>query len=121
MTTKEIAVKLVEYCRKGEYEKAYTELYAPDAKSIEPRATFGPKEIQGMEAFKKKGEMWNSMVEEMHGGSVGDPIVSDAHFAVTMTMDVTFKEGGRVKDTELCVYEVKDGKIISEQFFYPET
>ncbi len=30
MTTKEVADKLVEYCRTGQYEKAYQELYAQD-------------------------------------------------------------------------------------------
>jgi hypothetical protein len=32
-------------------------------------------------------------------------------------MDVTMKGQERSKIAEICVYEVKDGKIISEQFF----
>jgi hypothetical protein len=35
-----------------------------------------------------------------------------------MSFDVTFKERGRQQMEELCVFEVKDGKIINEQFFY---
>ena len=31
-------------------------------------------------------------------------------------MDVTMKGGQRMKMTELCIYHVKDGKIVSEQF-----
>jgi hypothetical protein len=34
-----------------------------------------------------------------------------------LTMDVTMKGRGRVKLEEICAYEVKDGKIVSEQFF----
>jgi len=32
-------------------------------------------------------------------------------------MDVTMKGQGRQKLEEMCVYEVKDGKIASEHFF----
>ena len=35
-----------------------------------------------------------------------------------MGMDVTMKEMGRMNMTEMCRYEVKDGKIISEEFYY---
>jgi hypothetical protein len=34
-----------------------------------------------------------------------------------MRMDMTMKDKKRSDMTELCVYHVKDGKIISEQFF----
>jgi limonene-1,2-epoxide hydrolase len=37
-------------------------------------------------------------------------------FACAMQLDVTIKGQGRMNLNELCVYEVKDGKIISEQF-----
>jgi limonene-1,2-epoxide hydrolase len=33
-----------------------------------------------------------------------------------MRLDVTMKGQGRMDMSELCVYDVKDGKIISEQF-----
>jgi hypothetical protein len=35
-----------------------------------------------------------------------------------MGMDVTLKGAGRVNMDEIAVYEVKDGKITKEQFFY---
>jgi hypothetical protein len=35
-----------------------------------------------------------------------------------MGMDVTMKGAGRMNMAEMCKYEVKDGKIISEAFFY---
>jgi ketosteroid isomerase-like protein len=35
-----------------------------------------------------------------------------------MTFDATRKDGSEYKLEELSVYEVNDGKIISEQFFY---
>ena len=58
------------------------------------------------------------MMEEFHGAAIGDPIVSGNHFSCSMMMDATFKETGRERMDEICVYEVKDGKIVKEQFFY---
>ncbi len=117
MTTKEIAGKLVEFCRKGDFQKAQKELYADDAVSIEPEATPAfEKETKGLKAILAKADKFDSMVEKMHSMEVSDPIVADNSFACTMTMDVTMKERGRMNMSELCVYEVKDGKIVKEQF-----
>jgi len=33
-------------------------------------------------------------------------------------MDITYKGMPRMNDSEICVYNVVDGKIVSEQFFY---
>ena len=118
MTTEQVANRLAELCRKGEFENAQRELYAEDAISIEPYATPEfEKETKGLDAIFKKGEKFQSMVEEMHGGSVTEPIVADNSFAFVMTMDMTMKGQGRMKMSELCVYQVKDGKVVSEQFF----
>jgi hypothetical protein len=35
-----------------------------------------------------------------------------------MTMDVTMKGQARMNMSELCVYDVKDDKIISEEFHF---
>jgi limonene-1,2-epoxide hydrolase len=35
-----------------------------------------------------------------------------------MGMDVTMKGAGRINMEEIAVYEVKDGKIVKEQFFF---
>jgi ketosteroid isomerase-like protein len=48
---------------------------------------------------------------------VSDPLVATNSFAVTMDMDVEMKDGKRMQHKELCVYEVKNGKVVSEQFF----
>ncbi len=118
MTTKEIADRLVELCKKGDFETAQAELFSEDAVSIEPHASPAfEKETKGLKAIKKKGEKWNAMVAEMHGMEVSAPVVAGNSFACTIHMDVTMKEGGKMNMTELCVYEVKDGKIVSENFF----
>ncbi len=118
MTTQEIADKLVEYCRQGKYQECYQELYAQDCVSIEPKGAMMER-AEGLEAMAEKGKAWNEMVEEMHGASVTDPIVCGDHFSCGMMLDGTFKGVGRQKMEEICVYQVRDGKVISEQFFYP--
>jgi len=40
MTTQEIATKLVDLCRKGDFETVYRELYSPDCVSIEKEQFF---------------------------------------------------------------------------------
>ena len=118
MTTQEIANRLVEFCQKGDYEGAHRELYAEDAVSIEPYASeHFEKETKGLDAIIEKGKKWSAMVKEVHGGSVGEPILANNSFGVTMFMDITMQNGERMSMTELAVYHVKDGKIVAEQFF----
>ncbi|WP_245844263.1 nuclear transport factor 2 family protein [Nibricoccus aquaticus] len=99
------------------YEQAQTELYAADVVSIEPYASpHFAKETKGLPAIIEKGRKFMGMIETMHQYAVSEPVVAGSSFACTMRMDVTMKGVGRMDMTELCVYEVKDGKIVSEQF-----
>ncbi|MBT1696965.1 nuclear transport factor 2 family protein [Fulvivirgaceae bacterium PWU4] len=118
MTTHEIADRLVEYCRKGDYESAQKELYARDVKSIEPYATENfEKETVGLDNILEKGRKFEAMVEKVHDIKVSEPLVTDNVIAFKNTMDLTMKGQGRMKMGEVCVYQVKDGKIVSEEFF----
>ena len=117
MNTTDIAGKLVAYCREAKWEAAQTELFAEDAISIEAQASPAfAKETKGRAAIIQKGRMFSGMIEKVHALAVSDPLVAAGSFACTMSMDVTMQGQGRVQMSELCVYEVKDGKITSEQF-----
>jgi hypothetical protein len=118
MNTQQIATRLSELCSQGKFEAAQKELFAEDAISIEPHAMQDvPKETKGLRAIIEKGHKFESMVEKMHGCSTSTPLVTGNAIALALTMDVTMKGRGRVKLEEICAYEVKDGKIVSEQFF----
>ncbi len=118
MTTNEIAKRLAELCRQGQYDTAQKELYADDALSIEPYPSPAfEKETKGLAAIIEKGHQWESMVKETHSLTVSEPLVAGNSFAFTLRMDITMIEQGRIDMTELCVYQVKDGKIVSEQLF----
>ena len=120
MNTEHVANRLVELCREGKGQQAQDELYSKDAESYEMEAmASGPLgNAKGLAAIREKGRQWNAGLEEVHGGTVGDPIVAGNWFAVPMTMDATMKGRGRVQMREVCVYHVRDGKIDREQFFY---
>ena len=72
----------------------------------------------GLDAIKKKGKKFQGMIEEIHGGFTNEPKVFGNHVFMEMGMDVTMKSMGRVDMKEMCSYEVKDGKIVSERFYY---
>lgn len=117
MKTQEIAERLVALCREAKWETAQKELFADNAVSIEPMATPAfAKETKGLAAILEKGRKFETMIEKMHKLTVSDPLVAANSFACAMAMDVTMKGQPRMQMSELCLYHVKDGKIISEQF-----
>ena len=118
MTTKELAIRLVDLCRNGKIEEAKEELFAQDIVSLEPREGILPKETKGMEAIRKKAELFISMVENFYGSTISDPVVAGDYFSVAWDTDLQMKGEPRKTNSELCVYKTSAGKIISEQFFY---
>ena len=118
MTTQDVANRLHQLFNEGKWTEAQEELFSEDAESVEPPHSKGMQSVKGLDAIKKKGDQFNQMVEEMHGGYVSEPIVAGNYIAFGMGMDVTYKGMGRQKMDEIAVYAVKDGKIVKEQFFY---
>ena len=118
MTTQEVADRFHELAQSGAWEKIQEEFFSEDAESIEPAHSPGLQSVKGLAAIKQKGENFQQAVEEVHGGYSNAPIVAGTHFAVAMGLDCTMKGMGRMNMEEIAVYEVKDGKIVKEQFFY---
>lgn len=118
MTIQEIAAKLIDLCRQNKYEEAQTQLYADDAESIEPPHSKGLKSVKGIDAIKEKGKQFQTMLTEIYATTVSDPVIAGKRFAIAMGMDVGVKGRGRTLMEEIAVYEVKDGKIVKEEFIY---
>lgn len=119
MTTEAIAEKLVKLSREGNFEQIHQELFSPDIISVEPNKEGGWDVEKGFDGLKKKAEQWHGMVEEMIGGEISDPIIAGNHFTCTWKTKVRFKGATEaVPMDEVAVYEVKDGKVVLEQFFY---
>lgn len=118
MTTKEIAETLVAMCRAGKVEEAKEALFAESIISIEPYEGLLPKKVEGMNAIRKKAETFIAAVENFYGDKISEPLVAGDYFSLTWESDLQMKGEPRKTNVELCVYKTKDGKIISEQFFY---
>ncbi|MBV4358392.1 nuclear transport factor 2 family protein [Parasegetibacter sp. MAH-26] len=118
MTTKEIAARFNELAQQEKWFEIQTELFSDDVISIDPENSpyFGYAE--GKEAVRKKGMDWVSRVEQAHHRYTTAPIVAENHFVVGRKVDITVKGFGRIVIDELMMYEVRDGQIISEQFYY---
>jgi hypothetical protein len=117
MTTSLIAARLVELLRQGDYNAAQAELYADDAVSVEPQGTPQPF-AQGKAALAAKTRFFSEMFET-RSGFISHPIIADRFFACTMSLDVVDrKTGANFTVAEVAVFEVRDDKIVREQFFY---
>ena len=119
MTTQEVANTFVKLCSEAKFEEAAKTLYSPDIVSVEAGAPPGQsRESKGIEAVKAKGEWWVAN-HEVHSSVLEGPLVAGPHFAVVFKLDVTFKpEKKRFHLEEIGVYEVANGKIVREEFFY---
>ena len=117
MNTQEVANKWAEMCRNGENLECIEQLYAENVTSKEMPG-FPEAVVSGKANVMNKSKIWLENVEEFHKGEISDPVVAGNHFTAKMDYDVTFKEKGRMQMEEVGVFEVKDGKIVNEQFFY---
>jgi len=120
MSTTTVATRLVELCRQGKFGQAQEELYAREARSVEPEThASGPLgNVEGLAAIRRKAQLFDETCSELHGVTVSEPQIAGSFFSLTMGLDATFKEGGRRSIDEVCVYEVANDKIVREQFFY---
>jgi hypothetical protein len=118
MTTQQIATRFYELARQGNWNQIQEELFSPEARSIEPKGAQGLSTVEGIDKIKAKAAEWENMVQETHGGYCNEPQVAGRFFTCTMGADVTMKGQGRITMDEVALYETKDGKIVSEQFFY---
>lgn len=118
MTTQEIANRLFELCQQGQFETAQNELFSAEATSTELDQTGQIVNVAGIDAIKLKGNQFQSMVEAIHSGYTNEPKVFGNNIFMEMGMDVTMKGMPRMNMNEMCHYEVKVGKIISERFYF---
>ena len=123
MTTQQIADTLVQLCRAGKVEEAKLQLFTDETLSIEPQEGLLPpfdklRIVKGLTAIQQKAALFIAHVEQFYGNTLTDPYVAGDYFSIGWTSDLQMKGQERQTNHEICIYKVKDGKIISEQFFY---
>jgi hypothetical protein len=118
MTTQELAARFNELAQKEQWFEIQDELFAENVKSVEPDTAEHLHYAEGKAAVRKKGENWVQRVQGFHGAGTSEPVVSGNHFAVARWVDITVEGLGRLRMDEIMLYEVKEGRIVKEQFFY---
>jgi ketosteroid isomerase-like protein len=117
-TIHEVVARFDLLAKQEKWFEIHDEFFAEDVKSIEPANSPYLKNAEGKSSVRKKGEDFVNRIETVHRVYTTDPVVAGNHFTVGREMDLTVKGLGRIQINELMVYEVKDGKIVLEQFFY---
>jgi hypothetical protein len=118
MTTTEVAGRFNEPAQQEKWFDIQDELFSDDATSTDPEHSPWFGYAEGKAAVRKKGE---DVVKEIIGVNrlyTTEPLVWGNHFAVGRQQDCAHKTFGRMHISQIMLYEVRDGKIISEQFFY---
>ena len=118
MTTQQVAARFNELAQQEKWFEIQDELFADNVRSVDPVNSpyFGYAE--GKAPVRKKGMDWGAKVKEAHELSTTHPVIAGNHFAVGRSFDITTEDFGRIKIEEIMLYEVKNGRIVLEQFFY---
>jgi ketosteroid isomerase-like protein len=117
MEIQQIAHRLAELCRENRFSQVHDELYSSDIVSLEPEHTPNFR-AEGRAAIDEKNQWWETNMT-VHGTTVSEPVIAGNFFSLSMIIDVTDGTNGQRYDMgEICVYEVREGKIVKEQFFY---
>jgi ketosteroid isomerase-like protein len=117
MSILENAQNLQKMMAEGQAWEAFEKYYHDDVHVIEMPTG---EERKGKSAQRKAIEEWYNMLDEFHDGGVNS-VCSDEENGISTAeswMDVTFKDGNRMKMSEVAVQKWKDGQIIEEKFYY---
>lgn len=118
MTTQEVASRFNELAKQEEWFEIQDELFAENVKSIDPPDSPWFGYAEGKANVREKGMNWVKRITAAHHRHTTEPVVAGNHFAVGREVDISVDGIGRIQIDEIMLYEVRDGKIVSEQFFY---
>ena len=118
LSTQEVAARFNELARQEKWFEIQDELFADDVRSIDPPDSPYFGYAKGRDDVRKKGETFVKKIENFHGAHTTEPVIGGNHFAVEREVDVTVQGHGRIQINQVMLYEVKDGRIVLEQFFY---
>jgi len=63
---------------------------------------------------------WEQILDELHADNAvcREPVVAGNFFTVALTRDLTFTNRPRMQMEEIGLFQVQDGRIVSEEFYY---
>ncbi|MFM9839243.1 MAG: SnoaL-like domain-containing protein [Cyclobacteriaceae bacterium] len=112
-----IANRLVQLVREKKFIEAQQELFSTDAINQEPDK-LKDRSVSGLDSILKKEMRFNASIKEWNSLEVSDPLVADDFFSIQLKMEIILRNDQKVALNEIGVYEVRNGKIISERFYF---
>jgi len=118
MTTEQVAARFNQLAQQEKWFDIQDELFAEDVTSVDPPNSPYLKLAEGKATVRKKGEDWVKRIQAVHRLHTTEPVVAGNHFVVGREVDITVEGFGRITIDEIMLYEVREGQIVLEQFFY---
>jgi uncharacterized protein YndB with AHSA1/START domain len=117
-TIHEVAIRFNQLAQQEKWFEIQEEFFADNVRSIDPPNSPYMGYAEGKADVRKKGEDFVKQIEAFHGAHTTEPVIGGNYFAVGREIDITVKGHGRIQMKQIMLYEVKDGQIVTEQFFY---
>jgi hypothetical protein len=118
MTTREVATRFNELAQQEKWFEIQDEFFADSVSSLEPPDSPYFGNAEGKSQVRKKADDFVKRIQAVHSAHTTEPLVAGDHFVVGRSKDITVEGHGRIQIHEIMLYKVRDGQIISEQFFY---
>jgi len=117
-TIQDIAARFHELAQQEKWFEIQDELFAENVRSVEPANSPYFTNAEGKASVRKKALGFTSRIEAVHRLHTTPPLITGNHFAVGREKDLTVQGYGRIQINQIMLYEVRDGEIVLEQFFY---
>lgn len=115
-TTREIAEKFIEFYNSKDVFAKY-KLYSENCVSVEFPSDGQRLEIVGLDNIKNKHKDFYAQFDVIHSKKVSKPLVADHAFSIVIEFDIQ-RNNKREIFSELCIFYVKNGEIIKQEFIY---
>ncbi len=116
MTTQEVANQYYHLATQNKWQDIVALFYHDDIVNQEPPNSKHAGETRGLTAVREKAARFQNSIQKMHSAYLTPPLVAGNLFAIGMGQDNTYKEDGRSKFDEFCIFTVRNGKIVREEF-----
>ena len=114
MPSHERVASLISYAEQGRVIEAIQEFYAEGAtvqENSEPRTV-------GLAAILEREQAFLEMIAEVHENRAASFLVEGDRAAINWVIDITNKQGQRVRFDEIAYQTWQGDKIVEERFFY---
>ena len=118
MTTQQVAARFNELAQQEKWFEIHDEFFADNVRSVEPAHSPYMPSAEGKANVRRKAEGFVNRITAAHRLYTSEPLVCGNHFTVAREKELEVQGLGRIEIKQIMLYEVKDGQIVLEQFFY---